>query len=82
VAELGAVPVTDEYANSRLASHIPDDPRERIKLFIVHPTDVAATIDHLGGSWKESGPPLTPPRIAFQLAGLGRNGARVPLCNL
>jgi len=60
-AELGAVPVTDEYAKGRLAPGIPADQRERIKLFIVHPNEVGTAIERLGGSWKPSGPEFSPP---------------------
>jgi hypothetical protein len=64
VAELGAIPVVDGYAQGRLAPGIPDAQRARIKLFIVHPDTVAATIERLGGSWQPSPrPPLTPPLL-------------------
>jgi hypothetical protein len=62
IAELGAVPVTDEYARGRLAPGIPAEQRSKIKLFIVHPNEVDAAIERLGGTWIQTGPPLAPLR--------------------
>jgi hypothetical protein len=61
VAEQGAVPVLTQYAVSRLAPNIPEDQRQRIKLFIVSPDEVQAAIDRLGGSWKPEGAAFNPP---------------------
>jgi hypothetical protein len=62
VAEQGAVPVLTQYAVSRLAPSIPEDQRQRIKLFIVSPDEANAAIERLGGSWKPSGPAFSPGR--------------------
>ena len=62
VAELGALPVVENYASGPLAPRIPEDQRGRIKLLIVHPDDVEAVVGRLGGSWKPSGAAFSPPR--------------------
>jgi hypothetical protein len=62
VVELGAVAVLTQYAYGRFAPGIPEDQRQRIKLLIVHPDDVKAAIDRLGGSWITAGPAFDPPR--------------------
>jgi hypothetical protein len=74
VVELGAVPVFDQYATSRLAPGIPEDQRQRIKLLIVHPDDVKAAIDRLGGSWVPSGPAFNPPRSTHLAWGEQEDG--------
>jgi hypothetical protein len=61
VAELGGVPVIENYASGPLAPSIPDDQRRRIKLLIVHPDAVKGAIDRLGGSWIPSAPAFSPP---------------------
>jgi hypothetical protein len=62
VVERGAVPVVALYATSHLAPGIPEDQRRRIKLLIVHPDEVKAAIERLGGSWVLSGPAFSPPQ--------------------
>jgi hypothetical protein len=61
VAERGATPVVDEYARGRLAPGIPQDQRERIKAFIVHPGEVEDAMQRLGGSWEAVPPEFEPP---------------------
>jgi hypothetical protein len=54
-AERRAVPVAVEYATGRLARGIPEDQRERIGAFVVHPDAVTVTAQRLGGSWHPCG---------------------------
>jgi hypothetical protein len=64
VVERGGIPVTNEYATGRLVQRIPDDQRERIKLFIAHPDPITdpnaiARLDRLG-LWSLGHPEIKP----------------------
>jgi hypothetical protein len=74
VVERGAVPVFAQYATSRLAPGIPEDQRQRIKLMIVRPDELKDAIERLGGSWRQSGPPLNPPPNTRLTAGEKEDG--------
>jgi hypothetical protein len=73
VVERGAVGVLAQYATSRLAPGIPEDQRQRIKLLIVHPDDLEAAFERLGGSWTPSGPAFTAPQSSRLVWGEWRS---------
>ena len=49
------------YAMGRPAPEIPQDQRDRIKVFIVSPDQVNVALERLGGSWVQSGAAFSPP---------------------